>query len=84
ENAVKERWPLTLRGTGAVALGVVALIVAERAAIPELLYFGVLLLALVLFAAASALLVRASGEVVRTVSPEVPEVGGLAEVQLAV
>ncbi|MFM9776389.1 hypothetical protein ACKI1Z_42770, partial [Streptomyces galilaeus] len=50
----------------------------------ELLYFGVLLLALVLFAAASALLVRASGEVVRTVSPEVPEVGGLAEVQLAV
>lgn len=81
---MKERWPLTLRGTGAVALGVVALIVAERAAIPELLYFGVLLLALVLFAAASALLVRASGEVVRTVSPEVPEVGGLAEVQLAV
>jgi uncharacterized protein (DUF58 family) len=81
---VRERWPLTLRGTGALALAAIALVVAQRAAIPELMYFGVLMLALVVCAAASALFVRASGEVVRTVSPEVAEVGGLAEVRLSV
>ena len=81
---MRRRWPLTLRGTGALVLSVVALVVAQRAAIPELLYFGVLMAALVACAAASALVVRTSGEVVRTVSPEVAEVGGLAEVRLSV
>ena len=81
---MRERWPLTLRGTGALALAVIALFVAQRAAIPELLYFGVLMLVLMLCAAASALVVRATGEVVRSATPEVVEVGGLAEVQLSV
>ncbi|MFS0794654.1 DUF58 domain-containing protein [Microbacterium sp. 1P10AE] len=80
---MRERWPLTLRGTGAVVLAIIALVVAQQAAIPELLYFGVLMLALVLVAAVSAVVGRASGEIVRTVSPEAPEVGGLAEVHLS-
>ncbi|ODT37371.1 MAG: hypothetical protein BGO45_13520 [Microbacterium sp. 71-36] len=81
---MRGRWPLTLRGTGALALAVIALVVAQRAAIPELLYFGVLMLALVLCAAASALAVRATGEVVRSAAPEVVEVGGISEVELSV
>lgn len=81
---MRERWPLTLRGTGALVLAVVAFVVAQQAAIPELLYFGVLMLALVVCAAISALVVRATGDVVRTVSPEVAEVGGIAEVRLSV
>ncbi len=81
---MKDRWPLTLRGTGALALAVIALVVAQRAAIPELMYFGVLMLVLVVCAAVSTLVVRATGDVVRTVSPEVAEVGGIAEVQLSV
>jgi uncharacterized protein (DUF58 family) len=79
-----QRWPLTLRGTGALALAVVSFVVAQRAAIPELMYFGTLMLALVVFAAASALVARPTGEVTRTLAPEVAEVGGITEVRVSV
>lgn len=81
---MKERWPLTLRGTGAIALAIVSLVVAQRAAIPELMYFGVLMIALVLCAGAASVFRRGRAEVTRAVAPDVAEVGGLAEVHVTV
>lgn len=81
---MKERWPLTLRGTGALALAVASLVVAQQAAIPELMYFGVLMIALLLCAGAASMFARGGADVTRTVSPDVAEVGGLTEVHVTV
>ncbi|MCJ1708587.1 DUF58 domain-containing protein [Microbacterium sp. VKM Ac-2923] len=73
-------WPFTLRGTGALLLAVAAFLIAERAGIPELLYFATLLAALLVASAIALLLTRGAGTVARVISPEVPEVGGTASV----
>lgn len=73
-------WPFTLRGTGAVLLAAASFVIAQRAGIPELLYFGTLLVALLVASAVVLLLTRGSGAVARVVSPDVPEVGGSAAV----
>ncbi len=73
-------WPFTVRGTGALLLAVAAFVIAQRAGIPELLYFATLLVALLAASAIALLLTRGSGAVARVVSPEVPEVGGSATV----
>lgn len=73
-------WPFTLRGTGALLLAVAAFVIAERAGIPELLYFATLLSALLVASTVAVLLTRGAGTVSRTISPDVPEVGGTASV----
>ncbi len=73
-------WPLTLRGTGALLLAGAAFVIAERAGIPELLYFATLLAALLVASGVALLLTRGTGSVTRVISPEVPEVGGTASV----
>lgn len=75
-------WPFTLRGTGALLLAAAAFVIAQRAGIPELLYFGTLLVALLAASTVSLLLTRGAGAVTRVVSPEVPEVGGIATVSV--
>lgn len=79
-SAVKRWWPFTLRGTGALLLAIAAFLIAERAGIPELLYFATLLAALLVASAIALLLTRGAGTVTRVISPEVPEVGGSASV----
>jgi len=77
-------WPLTLRGTGAAILAVAALIVAQSAGIPELLYFGVLMIALLACAGASLLFSRRADRVTRAIAPDVTEVSASAEVVVRV
>ncbi|MCM3614553.1 DUF58 domain-containing protein [Microbacterium enclense] len=79
-SLVRRWWPFTLRGTGALLLAVGAFVIAERAGIPELLYFATLLAALLAASAIALLLTRGAGTVSRVVSPDVPEVGGTASV----
>ncbi|MDQ1124835.1 DUF58 domain-containing protein [Microbacterium trichothecenolyticum] len=77
---MRRLWPLTLRGTGALLLAIAAFVVAQRAGIPELMYFGTLLAALLAGSAAALLLVRDAVAVTRAVSPDVPEVGASATI----
>jgi len=77
---LKRLWPFTLRGTGAVALAIAAFVIAQRAGIPELMYFATLLAALLAGSAIALLLTRGTGSVSRVVTPETPEVGGSATV----
>lgn len=77
-------WPLTLRGSGAAVLAVAALVIAQRAGIPELMYFGVLMTALLATAAATLVIARRTDRVSRTVSPDVTEVGSRAQVLVRV
>jgi uncharacterized protein (DUF58 family) len=77
---VRRWWPLTIRGTGAALLAIAAFVIAQRAGIPELLYFATLLAALLVAAAVALLAARGDGEVSRVITPEVPEVGGTATI----
>ena len=77
---MRRRWPFTLRGTGALLLTAAAFVIAERAGIPELLYFATLLVALLAASAIALLLTRGTGSVSRVVTPETPVVGGSAAV----
>ena len=79
-TGVTRLWPFTLRGTGAVLLAVAGFAIAQRAGIPELLYFATLLVALLAVSAIALLLTRGRGAVSRVVTPETPEVGGSATV----
>ncbi|MCR2812734.1 DUF58 domain-containing protein [Microbacterium sp. zg.Y1090] len=73
-------WPLTIRGTGAVLLGLGCLLLASDQGVPELLYVAVLLLAVVAAALLSLYAVRRADGMTRTVTPEVLTVGGQARV----
>jgi len=42
---MRRLWPLTARGTGAVALAVACFVIANEVGIVELMYFGILLVA---------------------------------------
>lgn len=77
---MRRHWPLTLRGAGALALATACFVVAQRAGIPELMYFGVLLVGLVVAGAAALWLMRRGDDVVRTVRPSTTDVGGVATV----
>ncbi len=68
-------WPLTIRGTGALALALCCFLFAGRIGVGELVYFGVLLLAVLAAALASLWLVTRTDAVVRTLSTEVAAVG---------
>lgn len=77
-------WPFTLRGSGALVLAVAAFVIAQRAGIPELLYFSVLLAALLLAAGIALLVVRRTDDVTRSLTPEVAEVDRLVSVEVRV
>ena len=69
------RWPLTLRGTGAVLLGLLSFVLAGAFTIPALLFFGVLLLSAVALGLGSLYLGHRPDHVRRTFSPEVATAG---------
>lgn len=77
-------WPLTIRGTGALALAITCFIVANEAGIVELMYFGVLLAAVVAASIASLYVGRHTDAVTRSLVPEVAAVGADARVAVRV
>lgn len=78
------RWPLTLRGTGAVALGMLCFVLAHEFAITELLYVSVLMFAVVAASIATLYLVRRTESVTRAFVPDVATVGQEVSVRLGV
>ncbi|KQZ83149.1 hypothetical protein ASD56_12540 [Microbacterium sp. Root166] len=72
---MRRLWPLTVRGTGALILAVICFVLANEFGIAELVYFGLLLLAVLLAAIASLFLTRRSDVVARSLAPDVVTVG---------
>ncbi|HWM17275.1 MAG TPA: DUF58 domain-containing protein [Microbacterium sp.] len=72
---MRRLWPLTARGTGALILAVACFILANEVGIAELMYFGILLLAVLAASASSLYLTRRSDTVTRSLSPDVATVG---------
>ncbi|TFV80970.1 DUF58 domain-containing protein [Microbacterium sp. dk485] len=72
---MRRLWPLTARGTGAVALAVLAFLIAHEAGVGELLYFGVLLLVVVAGSIVSLFTARRTEAVSRSLVPDVAAVG---------
>lgn len=72
---MRRLWPLTVRGTGALIVAIACFVVANEVGILELLYFGVLLLAVLASSIASLYLTRRSDTVTRSLSPDVASVG---------
>ncbi|HKT57671.1 MAG TPA: DUF58 domain-containing protein [Microbacterium sp.] len=68
-------WPLTLRGTGMLVLGLCCFIAAGVVGLDALLWFGVLLVALPVVCAAYVLPARRAEHVARSLEPEVARVG---------
>lgn len=68
-------WPLTVRGTGALILAVACFVAANEAGIHELVYFGILLLAVVAASVASLYVGRRTDVVTRSLTPDVAAVG---------
>lgn len=81
---MRRLWPLTPRGTGALALAVAAFVVAHEAGLPELVYFGVLLLAVVAGSIVSLFVARRTEAVARSLTPEVASVGRASAVRVRV
>lgn len=78
------RWPLTIRGTGAVLLAVAAFVLAQLFGIASLLWFTVLLLCAVGAAIASLHLSHRAERVARTCAPETGVVGQDVTVRIRV
>ena len=77
---MRRLWPFTVRGTGALILAVGCLIAANELGLVELLYFGVLLIAVLVAAVLSLFLTRRTGAIDRTMIPESVGVGDTAVV----
>lgn len=77
-------WPLTLRGTGAVALAVVCLVFAGQLGVSELVYFGLLLLAVVAASLVSLYITRRADALERTLTGEVAAVARTSTVVVRV
>ena len=77
-------WPLTPRGTGALVLAIACFAVANQLGLVELLYFGLLLLAVVAVSFASLYAVRRTETVSRSLSPDVAVVGRSTSVTVRV
>ncbi|MCK6080317.1 DUF58 domain-containing protein [Microbacterium sp. EYE_5] len=75
------RWPLTPRGTGAVLIAVLCLILAQALGVPALVFFGVLLLAAVGISLASLWVGHRDDGVRRSFAPSVVGVGGDVDVR---
>lgn len=81
---MRRLWPLTARGTGALLLAVACFVIANEVGISELMYFGILLLAVLAASAASLYLTRRSDTATRALSPDVATVGRQALVTVRV
>ncbi|MGZ0713005.1 DUF58 domain-containing protein (plasmid) [Coraliomargarita sp. W4R53] len=68
-------WPFTARGSGALILSVVCFVLAHELGVTELLYFGMLLLAVVATSLTAVSLTRRTDTVSRTISPDGAQVG---------
>ncbi len=68
---MRRLWPLTVRGTGALALALACFVLAGELGVMELLYIGVLLLAVLAASVASLHVVRRTERVTRALSPDV-------------
>ncbi|KAA9131190.1 DUF58 domain-containing protein [Microbacterium caowuchunii] len=66
---------LTKRGTGALVLALGCFAVANQLGLVELIWFGLLMLALVIGSVLAVVAGRGRADVTRTVSPSVPEAG---------
>ncbi|WP_169580993.1 MULTISPECIES: DUF58 domain-containing protein [Microbacterium] len=72
---MRRLWPLTVRGTGALILAILCLVMANEFGVTELMYFGILLLAVLGAGVASLYLSRRSDVVTRSLQPDVATVG---------
>jgi uncharacterized protein (DUF58 family) len=81
---VKRLWPLTTRGTGALAAAIASFVVAHEAGIVELVYFGVLLAAILAVAIGSLYVARHTEAVARSLTPDVVAVGRRSAVRVRV
>ncbi|WP_314508362.1 DUF58 domain-containing protein [uncultured Microbacterium sp.] len=72
---MRRLWPLTVRGTGAAVLAVACFVIANEVGIVELMYFGILLIAVLVASVASLYLTRRTDTVTRSLSPDVATVG---------
>ena len=72
---MKRAWPLTLRGTGALALALACFVLAGELGVVELLYFGVLLSAAIVVSVAVLYLTSHADGVTRSLHPDVSSVG---------
>jgi uncharacterized protein (DUF58 family) len=72
---MRRLWPLTVRGTGALILAVTCFVMANEFGVTELMYFGILLLAVIVASVASLYLSRRSDVVSRSLAPDVVTVG---------
>lgn len=81
---MRRAWPLTARGTGALVLAIACFIVASEAGLVELMYFGILLLAVVAASVASLYVGRRTDSVTRSLVPDVASVGQDARVSVRV
>ena len=72
---MRRLWPLTVRGTGALILALACFVVANETGVHELVYFGILLLAVLGASIASLYLARRSDVVTRSLIPDVATVG---------
>jgi len=81
---MRRLWPLTVRGTGALILAIVCFVVAGEIAVLELMYFGILLLAVLGASIASLYLARRSDVVTRSLAPDVATVGRETQVTVRV
>lgn len=77
-------WPLTLRGTGAVALAVTAFVLAHEFNVTELLYVAVLLLAVTAASVATLYLIRRTEKITRAFHPDVATTGEDVDVRARV
>ncbi len=78
------RWPLTLRGTGALLIAIVSFVLARELGIIELMYIGCLLIALLIVGFAVLHLGRRFGETERVLRPDVVPVGSETHVRARV
>jgi uncharacterized protein (DUF58 family) len=81
---IRAFWPLTARGTGAVALAVVCFLVAHEVGLDALVYFAVLLLGAVVAGVVSLHLSRRTEAVTRALDPDAAAVGRRSAVRVRV
>ena len=77
-------WPLTLRGTGALIFALACFVLAGELGVVELVYFGVLLLAVLVISLISIYLAHRTEDVHRSLEPDVVTVGREATVAVRV
>ena len=81
---MRRLWPLTVRGTGALILAITCFVMANEFGITELMYFGILLLAVAGASVASLYLTRRTDVVTRSFTPDVVTVGRTSTVAVRV